>query len=139
MLVAERIICAIDSIRSVSPQADIVLTGDFNDLHNGATLELLCQHQMVNISREARGSHGAQGTYKHEGKWGSLDHILVSEGISKRTHDTYIQDAPFLLEDDEKYGGVKPKRTYIGYRYHRGYSDHLPLVARWKQPPSQEE
>ena len=47
--------------------------------------------------------------------------------------DCHIHDAPFLLEDDEKYGGVQPKRTYIGHRYHKGYSDHLPLVARWRE------
>jgi hypothetical protein len=34
------------------------------------------------------------------------------------------------LEEDKKYGGVKPLRTYNGYRYQRGFSDHLPLVVR---------
>jgi hypothetical protein len=23
---------------------------------------------------------------------------------------------------------VQPRRTYVGYRYHDGYSDHLPIV-----------
>jgi hypothetical protein len=41
-----------------------------------------------------------------------------------------IGDLPFLLEDDEKYGGKKPYRTYLGPKYLGGYSDHLPLVAR---------
>ena len=43
-----------------------------------------------------------------------------------------VFDAPFLLVDDEAYGGMKPRRNYIGPRYQRGYSDHLPLVARFR-------
>ena len=35
------------------------------------------------------------------------------------------------MEEDEIYGGMKPLRTYRGMRYHEGYSDHLPLVARF--------
>ena len=44
----------------------------------------------------------------------------------------FINDAPFLLEEDKKYGGVKPLRTFNGYRYQRGFSDHLPLVVRFR-------
>ena len=42
----------------------------------------------------------------------------------------YINDAPFLLEDEPRYGGKRPRRTYNGYRYNGGISDHLPLVVR---------
>ena len=38
----------------------------------------------------------------------------------------------FLLEEEKRYGGYRPRRTYNGYRYQPGYSDHLPLVARLK-------
>lgn len=130
--VAERIVQAIDSIRTVSPHADIVVAGDFNDLADGSVANHLRQHQLVHVSHDAKGAHGARGTYKYQGKWGSLDHIFVSEDIQRRLHDCFIFDAPFLLEEDEKYGGVQPFRTYVGRRYHGGYSDHLPLVARWE-------
>lgn len=36
---------------------------------------------------------------------------------------------PFLLEEDEKYGGNIPSRTYWGKKYHGGYSDHLPVCV----------
>ena len=130
--VADRIIEAIDSIRAISPYADIVVAGDFNDLADGSVVGNLCQHQLAHVSSDAKGKHGASGTYKHQGRWGSLDHILASESISNRLYDCFILDAPFLLEEDEKYGGMQPFRTYVGKRYHRGYSDHLPLVARWE-------
>jgi len=37
---------------------------------------------------------------------------------------------PPLITRDDLYGGVKPKRTYEGYHYLGGLSDHLPLVVR---------
>ena len=39
-----------------------------------------------------------------------------------------IYDAEWIMEPDEKYMGLKPKRTYNGYRYQDGFSDHLPIV-----------
>lgn len=38
----------------------------------------------------------------------------------------------FLLTEDKKYGGVQPRRNYIGMKYQNGYSDHLPLIVRFK-------
>jgi hypothetical protein len=38
-----------------------------------------------------------------------------------------IFDAPWLLEDDEKFMGKMPFRTYGGPKYLGGYSDHLPV------------
>jgi hypothetical protein len=38
-----------------------------------------------------------------------------------------IFDADFLLEKDEKNMGVKPFRTYSGFSYKGGFSDHLPV------------
>ena len=64
-----------------------------------------------------------------DGIWQSIDHVLVSSALRTAVDSTYINDAPFLLEEDKKYGGVKPFRTYNGYRYQRGFSDHLPLVV----------
>ena len=61
-----------------------------------------------------------------------LDHIFVSKSLHHELDSCYVNDLPFLLEEDEKYGGVKPFRTYNGMRYRRGFSDHLPLVARFR-------
>jgi hypothetical protein len=37
---------------------------------------------------------------------------------------------PFLLENDKKFGGKKPFRTYYGYSYNGGFSDHLPVLLK---------
>lgn len=131
IVVAQRLCAVLDSIRSSSPFAKVIVAGDFNDMGETPSLSLLHQHGLQDISANAQGKHGALGTYRYQGEWGSLDHIFVSENLMKCLHDCQVFDAPFLLEKDEKYGGMKPYRTYLGPRYIGGFSDHLPLVARF--------
>ena len=132
MRVAQRIGQAIDSIRLAST-GHIIVAGDFNDYATDSALTYLCQKmRLTNISSQSKGHQGARGTYKHQGRWRSIDHILVSDSLLPMLIDCRIHDAAFLLEEDEKYGGVQPRRTYVGRRYQRGYSDHLPIVARWQ-------
>lgn len=132
LAVANRLCQAIDSIRSCSPTASVVVAGDFNDPYDSKALGILREHQLMNVSQGARGSHGAKGTYKYQGQWESIDHIFVGGDILHAFQQCRIQDAPFLLEEDEHYGGVMPRRNYRGYQYNKGYSDHLPLVARFE-------
>ena len=90
-----------------------------------------------NVTASATGCHGkAKGTYRYQGRWQSIDHVLVSKELKDAVEETCINDAPFLLEEDKRYGGVKPLRTFNGYRYQRGFSDHLPLVVRFRYPAS---
>ncbi len=130
--VANRINAAVDSIRRHSTSPMIIVAGDFNDYTGDSALVRLEQNHLFDISANAKGSNGAKGTYCYEGTWRSLDHIFVSNSLLSKTDSCYVFDAPFLLEDDKKYGGVKPFRTYNGYRYNGGVSDHLPLVARFR-------
>ena len=98
------------------------------------SLQVLEQHGLHNVSRSAKGTHGAEGTYRYAGEWESIDHVLVSPSLRDCVNAVFVNDAPFLLEDDKKYGGVKPLRTFNGYHYQRGFSDHLPLVVRFRFP-----
>lgn len=125
-VLAERI----DSLRAIYPQAQIIVTGDFNDYTRNKPLILLQSHLLTDVSANARGTHGAKGTYRYQGEWGSLDHILVSDNITSKVISCHVNDMPFLLEEDKKYGGVKPRRNHIGMKSNHGYSDHLPLVIR---------
>lgn len=130
--VAKCISEAVDSIRNCCLNPKIIIAGDFNDYHDDASLELLYRNGMINITADASGNNGAKGTYCYQGKWESLDHVLVSTQLFPDLLSSKIFDAPFLLEPDNKYGGVKPRRTYSGYRYSpTGFSDHLPLVVRF--------
>ena len=119
-------------VRELPEDAKVIIAGDFNDYADSPSLQCLEQHGFINVTREARGSNGARGTYRYQGEWESIDHVLVSRVLRDFVAESFINDAPFLLEEDKKYGGVKPLRTYNGYRYQRGFSDHLPLVVRFR-------
>ena len=122
----------VDAIRLLPPEAKVIVVGDFNDYADSPSLQFLEHQALHNVTRHAVGTHGAKGTYRYEGQWQSIDHVLVSAALRDSVAHAYVNDAPFLLEEDNKYGGVKPFRTYNGYRYQRGFSDHLPLVVRFR-------
>lgn len=129
--VAGTLLAAIGEIRNHSPHAAILVAGDLNEKPEEPMLRELCRGGLYDLTVGAKGSHGAKATYRYQGDWEAIDHILVSDALFYRHAGTHVNDQPFLLENDEKYGGVKPCRTYIGPRYHGGYSDHLPLVSRF--------
>jgi len=128
-IVAERLMSVISTLPT---DAKVIVAGDFNDYADSPALQYLSSSELHNVTALAQGTHGAQGTYRYQGRWQSIDHVLVSSSLLHRVAQTYINDAPFLLEEDKKYGGVKPLRTFNGYRYQRGFSDHLPLVVHFR-------
>ena len=130
--VANRLIEAVDSVFQLHKEAKILVAGDFNDYAENKSIRRIEEGGLTDISRDATGRNGAKATYRFQGEWGSLDHIFVSETMAERLEECYIFDAPFLLENDETYGGVRPRRNYNGPRYLKGFSDHLPLVARFR-------
>ena len=133
MAAARQVAAVVDSIyNNVSAEAKIIVAGDFNDYSNSESIQLLCSKRMIEVSKSAKGRNGAKGTYRYQGLWGSLDHILVSRPLADIATECYVNDAEFLIERDEKYGGVKPRRNYLGPRYLNGFSDHLPLIARFQ-------
>lgn len=69
------------------------------------------------------------GTHKYDGIWSYLDQFYISCSL-KGCVSVSVFAPDWLLEPDTKYLGVKPKRTFIGYRYQDAYSDHLPIVLQ---------
>jgi endonuclease/exonuclease/phosphatase family metal-dependent hydrolase len=128
-LVVDRVMSV---VRQLPADAKVIIAGDFNDEATDPALRFLEDNGLHNITAKATGSHGAKATYRYQGFWQSIDHVFVSTVLLNSVEQTFINDAPFLLEEDKKYGGVKPLRTFNGYRYQRGFSDHLPLVVRFR-------
>ena len=128
-LIADRLMGV---VRQLPADAKVIIAGDFNDGATDPALRFLEDNGLHNVTAKATGSHGAKATYRYQGLWQSIDHVFVSTVLLGSVEQTFINDAPFLLEEDKKYGGVKPLRTFNGYRYQRGFSDHLPLVVRFK-------
>ena len=130
MAVAERLCQSVDSIQALAPDAHILVAGDFNDDADSPVLQQICRHRLRNLTRDARGQHGVRGTYRYKGEWGSIDHILASHTLYNKVETARVHAPMFLLEEEKFYGGYRPRRTYNGMRYQRGYSDHLPLVVK---------
>lgn len=111
----------IDSILAVQPNAQILVMGDMN----GEPTNDLQHLTNLMLSTDRVG----QGTHKYQGIWSCIDQFYVSHALTNKARASIF--APnWLLEEDTKYLDTQPKRTYIGFRYHGGYSDHLPIVLR---------
>lgn len=121
----------IDSLLQINNNRQIVVMGDMNDApHN----DLNGMHNQM-CYLQPKTSHrypSILGTYKYHGVWSFLDQFYLSKGFIQRKTEIRVYAPNYLLEDDERYLGVRPKRTYFGIRYHNGYSDHLPIVLRVK-------
>lgn len=84
---------------------------------SGRRAENALANKAMEIEAKERGSHKFQGT------WSMLDNFFCN--FPSRM---VIFSPEFLLEQDKAYGGMKPRRTYIGPRYNGGVSDHLPVM-----------
>jgi len=130
-----------DSISAINPSAKLIAMGDFNDhpddesmrdilrakkaqtdLKEGDLLNLIWQYEFE------------KGTHKYDHEWGILDQFVVSPALMDSTGALYtyealsqIFDADYLLEPEKDGIGKTTNRTYIGFKYHGGYSDHLPI------------
>lgn len=109
----------IDSILLLQPSANIVVMGDMNTSAQDDLTGMV--NLMIPIQKMG------QGTHKYQGIWTCLDQFYVSQSIATKATTT-IFSPWWLLEEDTKYLDYKPHRTYIGFRYNDGYSDHLPIV-----------
>ncbi len=136
-----------DSIMAVNPMAKIIIMGDLNDAaHEPSLVEALGavrysdnmpEKALVNLSWPL--VDAGKGSHKYKGQWDIIDHIIVSKGLLEgqgltTTKDGMsIKDLDFLLEPDDRYMGQQPNRTYQGYTYHGGYSDHLPVMLELRK------
>ncbi len=126
--VVARLTLSLDSLRALSPQAHIIIAGDFNDPPQSSTLLPLSARAFTDLAATAHGTYGAQGSYKYREVWETIDHIFVSASLAGDAQ-CYINDMGTLLTRDDDYGGQRPNRTYYRLRWRNAYSDHLPVVA----------
>ncbi len=139
----------VDSLSVLHPDALVLVAGDLNSYPDEKILRETLSvsygktrkpsgHCILHslTTRQTRGLNATRGTYRYQGEWSCLDHILVSpalyegRGTYRASRErTTIADFPFLLEPNITHGGLQPFRTYRGPAYHDGYSDHLPLYT----------
>ena len=138
----------VDSLFEHFENPNILISGDLNDYPDNKSLtETLHAGTEGYDSPEAESLYNLsyylqmnenQGSHKYHGEWGVLDQLIISGnlldksakfGTSLKKASVFMAD--FLLEEDENYTGKQPFRTYIGYKYHGGYSDHLPVYIEF--------
>lgn len=130
-----------DSLFQIRKQPNLIIMGDFNDYPNNTSLCRVLQASEPTGKIERRKLYNLmvgkkEGSYKYQGQWGILDQLIVSgsmledaSGIYTSPEKASVFRPEFLLEEDRKYGGVQPFRTYRGMKYTGGFSDHLPVVV----------
>lgn len=132
-----------DSVFKADKNPKIIITGDFNDeplnrsikevLSAGTDPDTILPEKLYNLSC-CLSQITKSGTYKYKFNWEMYDQFIVSGSllnsnkIKTSMNDVHIFNPDFLLEEDNKYSGFKPFRTYYGYKYIGGFSDHLPII-----------
>lgn len=134
----------VDSIRIFSPNARIIIMGDFNDGPNSSPITEALKavppvtpyspSGLYNLHHKFEG-HGT-GSIKFQGAWEVIDMMIVSKSLLEKTHPIYLNpdggtifQADFLSEEDESFVGFRPNRTYVGFKFHGGFSDHFPIYV----------
>lgn len=132
-----------DSISGVNPLAAIIAMGDFNDHPNDVSMDeilrakkdssSLAPGDLFNLMRQYE---NIKGTHNYQHEWGILDQFVISQallngsaGLMAPLSRAVIFDADYLLEPEKDGTGKTTNRTYIGFTYHGGYADHLPIYA----------
>jgi hypothetical protein len=126
-------------VYTTSGSAKIIIMGDLNCTPHDSVLKLLLNQAgndsvtLVNLS--GRSVPKSSGTYKFQGSWELIDHIIISDNLLECSKGLYTEinnfrifKPDFLMQQDGKYPGLKPFSTYYGYHYQGGYSDHLPVL-----------
>ena len=126
----------------------IIVTGDFNDQPHDESIAVIIGAGEISGSPQPehlynlsfRWSKNGNGTLKYQSEWFVFDQLIVSGSLLDQKNHTYtapeyaeIVTFPFLHEPDMRFGGNKPARTYYGYTYQGGFSDHLPVKLRLKR------
>ncbi|MDR1201850.1 MAG: endonuclease [Tannerellaceae bacterium] len=126
--IALRKLC--DSLIQIRSCPLIVAMGDFNDSPDSRCMKLVTGNNLQNLFTDKTGSH------KYQGEWSQLDQIIIHRSMSspkarmKLIPGSIQNFSPsFLLTKDKTWRGIRPCRTYYGYKYEAGYSDHLPVLA----------
>ncbi len=130
----------VERLYDIQGEVKLAILGDFNDEpQNGSIAEVLgvvAESRIVSAGDLVALTNGWKpgGSLKHQQSWQIFDQVFVSdyllgsEGMRCTTEDARLVDLPFLFEKDDKWGATRPFRTYRGYQYTGGFSDHLPVL-----------
>lgn len=140
-----------DSVRHARRHPIVIIMGDMNDYATSAKpwWGYGFTNLMVALQKSLRWHPSHFGSHKYQGQWGFLDQFVVNTDLWERSRegaahgssqeppagwrapmvaDPRVVGLPFMLTDDASHLGHRPARSYYGYQYEGGYSDHLPIL-----------
>jgi endonuclease/exonuclease/phosphatase family metal-dependent hydrolase len=144
---------AVDRIFQADSSSNIFIIGDFNDDPvNVSVLETLKAHpikcdsltsgyefssgsELFNLSYEKY--ENGEGSFKYKETWNMLDQIIVSGSLIIGNDINYVCNSFEVFKPDliitrsGQYQGT-PFPTYGGRKYLGGYSDHFPVIAKFR-------
>lgn len=134
-----------DSLMAINPDVSIVIMGDFNDDPVDESLTRILQAKNPDDVQPYLGLYNLMlkkqddwdyGSLKFREAWNTFDQIIVSQhllnpesALRAGLSGGQIFHAPFLLENDETFLGIRLFRTFNGFKYQGGFSDHLPVFV----------
>ena len=129
-----------DSLYKSRRTPNLLVMGDFNDTPSDKSIRKLVRasnpkRNLINLFEDSQ-SLNFEGSHKYQGQWAILDQMMISQSWKQYLKEGSVQiyNASFLLTEDKSRRGKRPLRTYHGYKYEGGYSDHLPIVADFLLP-----
>ena len=126
----------VDSLQAQG-RKNILIMGDLNDEPtNKSVREILKAGEEIGENSDLKNLmlslDAAEGSHRYKGQWAYLDQLIISKALIDKLGEFGCFKAPFLLEEDNRYPGMQPYRTYLGMRYNEGFSDHLPIYIDLK-------
>ena len=128
---AEMVLNIVDFIENETPNAKIIIMGDFNDDPTSKSVKNHLVNGNLYNPMESLIKKG-KGTLNHDKTWHLFDQIIFSKNFfdQKEGKHTFkyaeVFDKHFLKVWNGKLKG-NPFRTYVGKWYKGGFSDHFPV------------
>lgn len=128
----------IDEIRTKNPDAQLLISGDFNDYPTDKTLSKILQAnsikdknaELINLAFELEKDD--KGTITYQGDWGMFDQFIVSRSLLDNTDWNVRKNKMRIFKEDyvlyyDKTHKQKQPSKFQGSRFYGGYSDHLAI------------
>ncbi|MEP5634552.1 MAG: endonuclease, partial [Maribacter dokdonensis] len=119
------------TLKEEDPEVKIIVMGDFNDNPNCESIHLMETESGLFNPFKTVWSYD-RGSVNHNFQWQFFDQILFSTNFFDTTNsklifkNAQVFNSKFITQQHGKYKG-QPFRTFVGQKYHGGYSDHFPV------------
>lgn len=129
----------IRSIFAANPRAKIIVMGDMNDNPDDESINKVLGAKNDKNSKLynpwAAYYNQGKGTSVYNRRWDHFDQVIISKAFLQGSGWQYdkaeIFDAAFIR--NKGFDDVYPLRSFKGYHWNNGYSDHLPVILHLRK------